>query len=123
MKSDRITDTYKLLYFEIIEELLGHICDARINYCVDARDGEEEVPIAIWRKFEEYKEKTVKNMSGDRLDRHKLASCICGAIIEIKPLVGYKGAVIARNANEILALHVGLNIIKAYMMYALIDKL
>ena len=57
-------------------------------------------------------------MSKDRLDRHKLASCICGAIIDAKPLMGFNGAKIPKNANEALALYVGLSVIKFYMMYS-----
>ncbi len=55
-------------------------------------------------------------MSGSRLDRHKLASCICGAIIEIKPLVGFNGVKINKYANEMFALQVGLDVIKVYMI-------
>lgn len=116
MKNYQLSDTYKILFNTIIGELLSNICNSNINYCV--RD--EEVPIDIGKRFEEYKLRASKNMTGSRLDRHKLASCICGAIIETKPLVGYKGAVIVKNANEIFALHVGLNVLKFYMMYDLL---
>lgn len=121
MKSSRISDTYKLLYHEIIEELFWHICKANINYCIKTEFEGEEIPFAISRKFDEYKDRAVKNMAGKRLDRHKLASCICGALIEIRPLVGYNGAMIPKRANELLALHVGLNVIKAYMMHAFLN--
>lgn len=123
MKSYKISDTYKLLYHEIIEEFLWYACNANINYCVRAKTEQQETPIAIGYKYEEYKDKALKNMAGKRLDRHKLASCICGALIEVRPLVGFQGAVIKKRANEILALHVGLNVIKAYMMYDFLDKL
>ena len=62
-------------------------------------------------------------MTKDRLDRHKLASCICGAIVDSKPLVGFNGAKIPKNANEVLALYVGLTVIKFYMMYSSIFSL
>lgn len=123
MKSYKISDTYKLLYHEIIEELLWYACNAKMNYCVRAKTEKQETPIAIGYKYEEYKNKALANMTGERLDRHKLASCICGALIEVRPLVGVQGAVILKRANEILALHVGLNVIKAYMIHALLDKL
>lgn len=80
------------------------------------------VPIAIWYKYEEYKSKALENMSSKRLDRHKLASCICAAIVEIRPLTGVNGATIIKRANEILALYVGLNIIKAYMIFDFLRK-
>lgn len=67
-------------------------------------------------KYEEYKEKALLNMSGTRLDRQKLASCTCGTLIEIQPLEGFNGAKISKYANEIFALHVGLNVIKVYMI-------
>lgn len=61
-------------------------------------------------------------MEGTRLDRHKLASCICGAIIEVKPLVSIN-INSRRNANEILALEVGVNVIKFYMMCELLHEI
>ncbi len=119
MRDYQPSGTYKFLYSHIIEELLFQICKRDNNYCVK----NDKIPILIGKKFEEYRYRTLENMSGTRLDRHKLASCICGAIIEVKPLVGFQGATIRRNANEILALHVGLNLIKFYMMYSLVYHL
>ncbi|MDE6701703.1 MAG: hypothetical protein K2K10_11955, partial [Acetatifactor sp.] len=107
--------TYKLLYYDIIEELLFQICSNNINYCVQCKIGGDEPPIAIWKNFEAYKAKALENMAGSRLDRHKLASCICGAIIKTRPLTGFKGAKILKNANEIFALYVGLTVLKYYM--------
>lgn len=125
MKNSQSTpsDTYKFLYYNIIEELLFQICNSNINYCVERYIGDDEFHIAIWKNFEKYKEKALLNMGSERLDRHKLASCICGAIVETKPLVGYNGAKIRKNANEIFALYVGLNVIKYYMMYDFIEGL
>lgn len=120
MKNNQPSDTYKKLYYQIIDELLAQICNNNINYSVKCQVNGEPVPIAIYHKFEEYKNKAIKNMSSRRLDRHKLASCICGAIIEVKPLTGYNNAIILKKANEIFALYVGLNIIKAYMLYDLL---
>lgn len=117
MNNESPSDTYKLLYHQIIDPLFFEICNNNNNYCVKHKVDKDEIPIAIWKKFEKYKNNALKKMSGKRLDRHKLASCICGAIIEIKPLEGFNGAEIRKNANEILALHVGLNVIKFYMMF------
>lgn len=124
MKNDRFrpSETFKVLYYDIIEELLFQICESNINYCVRPNVGQDEIHIAIWRCFEKYKNKALLNMSGERLDRHKLASCICGAVIEVRPLIGFKGATILKNANEILALQVGLSVIKYYMVYEFMQK-
>lgn len=120
MENERPSKTYQKLYYEIIDELLFKICDSKINYCVRKEVNHENVPVAIWHKYETYRKQAVSNMYGERLDRHKLASCICGAIIEVKPLTGFNGAKIVKNANEILGLTVGLNIIKYYMMHDLL---
>lgn len=98
------------------------ICNSDINYTVPYEIDGDVLPIAIWKKYEEYKEKALEDMAGTRLDRHKLASCICGAVLDLKPLMGYNGAQILRDANEKLALFVGLEVIKFYMMYTLADK-
>lgn len=119
MRKYQPSSTYKILFDKIIGELLSQICGANINYCVR----NEEIPYEIGEKFDEYKSLASNNMSAKRLDRHKLASCICGAIIKAKPLTGFNGATIVKNANEILALHAGLNVIKYYMMHDLASKL
>lgn len=118
MKNYIISDTYKDLYDYVIGRLLSEICQSNKNICVRS----QEIPYIIGEKFDEYKIKTTKNMIGTRLDRHKLASCICGAIIEAKPLVGFNGANIRKNANEIFALYVGLYVIKYFMIYADVEN-
>lgn len=117
MRNGQPSKTFKMLYNYIIADLLFQICDKNRNYCVKYNIGDEILPIALWKKVEEYELKATANMSGSRLDRHKLASCICGAIIEVRPLVRIKDEKISENANEILALFAALNIIKAFMMY------
>jgi len=119
MRTDQLSDTYKLLYEHIIGELLSQIFTRSKLYCIN----NEAIPFIIEEKFEKYKKNASKRMFGTRLDRHKLASCICGAIIEAKPLAGYKGADIPQNANEMFALTVGSNVIKFYMMYDFLHKL
>lgn len=115
MKKHHPSKTFKQLYFSIIDDFLAQICNSDLNYCV--RD--YYIPYEISRIFEEYKNQAVSKMPGKRLDRHKLASCICGAIIKAKPLVGFQGAVILKKANEILGLHVGMAVLKYYMLYDL----
>ena len=119
MKNYRISDTYKDLYDYVIGRLLSEICQHNDNICV--RD--QEIPFIIGDKFEEYKSRTTENMTGTRLDRHKLASCTCGAIIAAKPLVGFKGAKIRKNVNEIVALYAGLYVLKYYMLYSSVEGL
>lgn len=123
MKGNQPSETYKRLYCNIIEELVEQICNHYSNYAMRYNTGGEKTAVAIWREFEDYRTKTSQNMSSNRLDRHKLASCICGAIIKIQPLEGYNGAEIKRTANEILALHTGLSIVKLYMIDDLAEKL
>ncbi len=117
------SDIYKSLYLEIIDELFAKICNNSINYSLKNQVNGTSVPVAIWEKYDEYNCKVLRYMTSGKLDRHKQASCLCGAIIEVKPLTGYKGAVVLKRANEILALHVGLNVIKMYMMYDFIGQL
>lgn len=119
MKNYQLSDDYKELYREIIGDLLSQVCNAEINYCV--RDN--KMIYELGSKFDEYTSKALKNMAGTKLDRHKLSSCICGAIIEKRPLVGFNGAQILKKANEIFALHVGVNVLKYYMMHDLLEHL
>lgn len=116
MTSYPISKMYHLLWNEIIQELITSVCNSNINYCV-RYGGDEEVHQKIGELFEEYRRTAQENMVGHRLDRHKLASCICAAIIEAKPLTGFQGSSIVRNANEILGLYTGLNVIKYYMLF------
>lgn len=113
MKNHNLSDTYMYLYDYIIGDLLSQIC-ADNRFCVK----NAEIPFIIGEKFDEYRLRASKKMSKDRLDRHKLASCICGAIIETRPLIGYNRAAIPKNANEVFALYTGLAVIKYYMMYS-----
>lgn len=119
MKSYHLSNTYISLYKYIVGDLLSQICKNNINCCVQNK----EIPYIIGEKFEYYKNKAQENMSGNRLDRHKLASCICGAIIDVKPIIGLNRATIAKNTNEIFALYVGLGVIKFYMTYTLVEPL
>ena len=110
------SDTYRRIYDEIIGDLISQILSNKKNYCVRDR----HTPYEIGEKFEEYKTRARGNMSGDRLDRHKLSSCVCGAIVKAKPLIGNN---IAPNANEILGLQAGLSVLKDYMTYDFLRKL
>lgn len=122
MKKGQPSKTFKMLYNYIIADLLFQICNSDYNYCVRYCIGDDILPIALWKKVEEYETKASVNMSSSRLDRHKLASCICGAIIEVRPLLYIKNGKISDSANEILALFAALNIIKAFMMYDILEE-
>ena len=119
MKSDQPSRTFTYLYHEIIENFLFQICHNKKNYVVKIEFGNDDFPIALEKKIEDYKKKASLNMVGERLDRHKLASCICGAIIELSPIVGVTNKNFLKTVNELYALHVGMNVIKAFMIYEL----
>ncbi len=95
MKNYKLSDTYKILYDYIIGDLLSQIFEKDHRYCIRNK----EIPFLIGEKFEAYKNNALKYMPGTRLDKHKLASCICGAIIEVKPLAGFNGIEISKNTN------------------------
>lgn len=119
MTSYRPSNTYKFFYDNIIGELFTQI----FNNIPNASVMDRSIPFILGKKFEEYREKAANNMANPRLDRHKLASCICGAIIEVQPIVGVNNNPIPQKINEIFALHVALNVIKYYMMYDITDSL
>lgn len=59
----------------------------------------------------------VKCIRSNRLDRHKIASCMCGAIIQAKPLTyHYNCKKPDTGLNEILAIQAGLDILKMFML-------
>lgn len=122
MSRTQPSDTFKALYFAIIDPLFKQICDNDKNYCIQSQVNDLPVPFAINAKYEDYKAEALERMAGNRLDRHKLASCICGAIVEIQPLTGYNNAPISKTANETFALYVGLYVIEYYMIYDYLQK-
>ena len=123
MSRTQPSDTFKALYFDIIDPLFKQICDNDKNYCIKSQVNDLPVPLAINAKYEDYKAEALEHMAGNRLDRHKLASCICGAIVEIQPLAGYNNAPISKTANETFALYVGLYVVEYDMIYGYLQKL
>lgn len=107
------SNTYKILFNDIIAEFLSQIFKKFPQYCLRSRS----IPYELERKYEEYKSKAAKYMTHSKLDRHKLASCICGAIIEIQPISCLSNTKVPVGVNEILALYVALGIIKYFMMF------
>lgn len=106
------SDTYKKLFDNIIGRFLSQILKEHKNYCLRSR----EVPYEIGKEYDAYKAQTNTHMSNPKLDRHKLASCICGAIIKARPISLSTGQIPIR-VNEILALYTSLAVLKDYMMY------
>ncbi len=122
MNSKKPSDTYKRLYKDIIEDVMYKICIKNTNYAVRPQIDGDELHIAIWKKFEEQRARSLTSMTGERIDRHKIASCCCGAILEARPLAPLNGVKDLNSVNEICAILVGLGVIKDYMMYSIAEK-
>lgn len=111
--------TFIYLYNEIIGETLHEITSKINQYTVRNKT----VKFELARKVAEHEKKAKKKMLSERLDRHKLASCICASIIEIKPLVRSERDIpITERANEELALFVGTEVIKLFMIKDLLEE-
>lgn len=119
MNNKKPSDTFQELYYSIIDVLFKEILDANINLCLKS----PVVQYEICSKFENYKKQALNFMEGKRLDRHKLAACICGAVADAKPLLGVGHVKISETVNERLALYVGLHTIKQYMQYDFLEKI
>lgn len=116
MNEKQPSDTFIKLYNYIIVDLITQICNSNRNYCVKEKINGDILFIALWKAYHKYESEASANMSGSRLDRHKLAACICGAITELQPIIGLNGVKISQSANELLALHTALGVIKSFMM-------
>lgn len=116
------SNTFIKLYNLIITDFLTQICNQNRDYCV--KDKIKGIPLiqALWETYNKYELEASSNMHSSRLDRHKIASCICGTIAELQPIVGINGVQISRSANEILALYTGLGVIKSFMMNDIYEK-
>lgn len=122
MNETQPSDTFVKLYNYIIVDLLVQICNSNPNYCVKEKINNENLPNALWKIYKKYETETSENMLGSRLDRHKLASCICGAITELQPIVGLNHVKNSQSVNELLALHTALNVIKCFMMEEIFEN-
>lgn len=68
--------------------------------------------------YDDLRYSAAKCIKSERLDRHKLAACICWATIAGKPLVyrmGYKVKI--NNLNENFAVHMGLAVLKTFLIF------
>ena len=122
MNNIKPSKTFRYLYKHIIEEVFSEICQRNLNYSIEYKIKNIPIHYAIYEKFEEYRKITAANMAGNRLDRHKLASCMCGTILELRPIVPYNGATPVKKANEFVALSISLAILKHYMIDDLIES-
>lgn len=115
MKDNHPSDTFIKLYNDIIVELLSQVCN-KLDYCIEPQINGNFLPTAMWKVYQKYETEALNNMSSDRLDRHKLASCICGTIIKLRPVVSINETSGYKSVNEYVALYVALSVIKAFMM-------
>lgn len=118
MVLNKSSNTYKHLFEGIIGLYLSHILKKFPNYCLENR----HVPYDIEKKYNEYRNNADRCMKSKKLDRHKLASCVCGAIIEVQPIRYLSSQAVVKGANEIFALYVGLCIIKRFMIFDILNQ-
>ena len=119
-------DNHTFLWNNVIRKILFYISESELNYCIN---DPHNVRHSICNKIDEYVEITKKAMckKGEdinkiNIDRHKFASCVCGAIIEVRP-IGKKGKQWVRNTNEIVALYAGLIVLQRNMVDDFISTL
>lgn len=119
MSSHTPSNTFDKLYQDIISDLLNHIFVKFHDYCVD-----RDIQYKLYEKYEKYRRIADEHMESPKLDRHKLASCMCGAIIELQPIRRLSNPqVCPKRANELFALYVGIGIIKYFMIYDVLYKI
>lgn len=123
METEQSKDSYRVIYKKIIDPIFDKICNAKPNeYCVKAMVGTKDVPHAIGDSLQYYLDKTQKSMvENDEPDRHKLASCLCGAIVKVRPLNSINKR--EDKINEIAAMYAGLYVIEYYMRYVFVENL
>lgn len=113
------SSTFNKFHKEILADFLDNIFARFPNYCID-RTMQHDLYIT----FEEYKRIANIHMGSPKLDRHKLASCMCGAIIEVQPIrILSNRQLCPKRANEMFALFSGLGIVKDFMMYDVLNKI
>lgn len=117
-------DTHTFLWNDVIRKVLYYISESGLNYCIN---DPQNVRQSIYNKIDEYVEMTKQSMckNGEdinniHIDRHKFASCVCGAIIAVRP-IGRVGKQWVRNANEIVALQAGTIILQRNVIYDFIE--
>lgn len=123
MKKEQPSNTYKEVYYKIVDPIFNIICNNEpIKYCVKAAVDNKSVQYAIQDSFQFYVNKTKKSMVKEgKPDRHKLAACLCGAIVKVQPLCPY--SLKPDQINETAAMYAGLLVIEYYMRYTFIKEL
>lgn len=96
MTTRKPTIPFRQMYYHTADDYISKICKNTTNYAVLPSVDKKDIVEIIWRKYEEYKAHMLKTVTSGRLDRHKIAACLCGAIVATKPLVGRNGAEIAK---------------------------
>ena len=82
----------------------------------------EKILANIKEQYSVYKtmyKKDLEDTMDGKLDRHKLASCLCGAVIKTQPFgnaIGDAELVACRYPNELLAFWCGLNLLKVFLI-------
>lgn len=119
-------DNHTFLWNNVIRQILYCISESGLNYCIN---DPQNVRHSINNEIDEYVKMTKMSMCKNEedinnihIDRHKFASCVCGAIIKVRP-IGKVGKQWVRNTNEIVALHAGIIILQRNMIYDFINTL
>lgn len=124
MMENQSKDSHTFLWNDVIRKILYYISESGLNYYIN---DPQHVRHLISNKIDEYVEMTKKSMckngediSQIHIDRHKFASCVCGAIIEVRP-IGKVGKQWVRNTNELVALQVGIIILQRNIIFDFIN--
>ena len=119
-------DNHAYLWSDVIRKVLYCISEKGPNYRIN---DPHNMRHSICNEIDEYVKMTKKAMCKEgedvnkiNIDRHKFASCVCGAIIKARP-IGKEGKQWVRNANELVALQVSMLILQRNMIYDFIGTL
>lgn len=113
------SSTFNKLFKEILADYLDHIFTRFPNYCID-----RTMKYNLYKKFDDNRKIAISHMDSPKLDRHKLASCMCGAIIEVQPIRLLSNRQFCPpRANEMFGLFSGLGIVKDFMIYDVLDNI
>ena len=127
---EKTNEVYRLIYDNFM--VAGFILAERKGYT--KIDGARDKFINAMSK---YVNETVSQMSHARepesddsqlirLDRHKLAACICAAIINVRPLIEKNGEPVGEDveyANDSLAVWVSMEVLQKTMLHKMSEKI
>ena len=110
-----INSVYEVLQRDVLEVYVKEILNRNENLGLNWNGKFKDHPYnKIKSKFFEFSNYCKNNVIGGTIDRHKQASCMCGAVFLSNIIVSIEGK--KHNANEILAMSMGLNLLKMYMI-------